>query len=225
MILDTISRNGGHLGAAMGAVELAVALHYVFESPKDRIIWDVGHQAHAHKILTGRRDLFPTIKQEGGISGFLKRSESPHDVFGAGHASTSISAALGIREALRLKDGQGKVVALIGDGGLMTVMLDTHEIHVHPRQPFASTDTVFPQGRPSPDYREHTVERATEYTAYGHQGDARALEELLDCIESGATPTADGRVGRDCTVLGLAAEHSIETGRIVELDATENSDA
>jgi 1-deoxy-D-xylulose-5-phosphate synthase len=118
MILETISKNGGHLGAAMGAVELAVALHYVFESPKDRIIWDVGHQAHAHKILTGRRDRFHTIKQQGGLSGFLRRDESPHDIFGAGHASTSLSAAVGIREALRLKDGQGKVVALIGDGGL-----------------------------------------------------------------------------------------------------------
>ncbi len=118
MILATISRNGGHLGAAMGVVELTVALHYVFESPKDRLIWDVGHQAHAHKILTGRRDRFPSIKQQGGLSGFLKRSESPHDIFGAGHASTSLSAALGVREGLRLKHGKGKVVALIGDGGL-----------------------------------------------------------------------------------------------------------
>jgi 1-deoxy-D-xylulose-5-phosphate synthase len=117
-ILEKISRIGGHLGAALGAVELTVALHYVFESPTDRIIWDVGHQAHGHKILTGRRDLFHTVKQEGGLSGFLKRSESPHDIFGAGHASTSISAALGVREALRLKDGRGKVVAVIGDGGL-----------------------------------------------------------------------------------------------------------
>ena len=118
LIMETISTNGGHLGAAMGVVELTTALHYVFESPKDRIIWDVGHQAHAHKILTGRRDRFHTIKCEGGLSGFLKRSESPHDIFGAGHASTSLSAAVGVREALRLKDGQGKVVAVIGDGGL-----------------------------------------------------------------------------------------------------------
>jgi len=118
LILETISEHGGHLGAALGVVELTVALHYVFDSPADRIIWDIGHQAHAHKILTGRRDLFHTIKQAGGISGFTRRSESPHDVFGAGHASTSISAALGIREALRLKDTPGKVIAVIGDAGM-----------------------------------------------------------------------------------------------------------
>ena len=118
MILETISQNGGHLGAAMGVVELTVALHYVFSSPRDRIVWDVGHQGHAHKILTGRRDRFHTIKQEGGLSGFLKRKESEHDIFGAGHASTALSAALGVREALRLKDGNGKVIAVVGDGGL-----------------------------------------------------------------------------------------------------------
>jgi len=118
LILQTISKNGGHLGAALGAVELAIALHYAFESPRDKIIWDIGHQAHAHKILTGRRDQFSTIRQDGGISGFLRRSESPHDIFGAGHASTSISAALGIREALRLKNEPGKVIAVIGDAGL-----------------------------------------------------------------------------------------------------------
>ncbi len=117
-ILQTISQRGGHLGAALGAVELAVALHWAFDSPADKIVWDIGHQAHAHKILTGRRDCFPRLKQEGGPSGFLSRRESPHDHFGAGHASTSISAALGIREALRLKDDPGKVVAVIGDASL-----------------------------------------------------------------------------------------------------------
>ena len=117
-ILEKISRIGGHLGASLGAVELTIALHYVFDSPTDRIVWDVGHQAHGHKILTGRRDAFHTLKQEGGLSGFLRRDESVHDVFGAGHASTSISAALGICEALRLKDAPGRVVAVIGDGGL-----------------------------------------------------------------------------------------------------------
>lgn len=117
-ILQTISKRGGHLGAALGAVELAVALHWAFDSPTDKLIWDIGHQAHAHKILTGRRDCFPELKLEGGPSGFLSRRESPHDHFGAGHASTSISAALGIREALRLKDDPGKVVAVIGDASL-----------------------------------------------------------------------------------------------------------
>ena len=118
LILRTISKQGGHLGAALGAVELAVALHWAFDSPTDKLVWDIGHQAYAHKILTGRRDRFDEIKSEGGLSGFLARHESPHDVFGAGHASTSISAALGIREALRLKDDPGKVIAIIGDASL-----------------------------------------------------------------------------------------------------------
>ncbi|MCA9664477.1 MAG: 1-deoxy-D-xylulose-5-phosphate synthase [Myxococcales bacterium] len=118
LILETILRNGGHLGAAMGAVELTIAAHYCFESPRDRIVWDVGHQGHAHKILTGRRDTFDSIKREGGLSGFLKRSESEHDIFGAGHASTSISAALGVREGMRLAQASGSVVAIIGDGAL-----------------------------------------------------------------------------------------------------------
>src|ERR671914_2261876 len=95
-ILETMSRVGGHTGASLGAVELAVALHYAFDTPRDRLVWDVGHQAYAHKILTGRRDQLPTIKQYGGLSGFLKREESEYDTFGAGHASTSLSAAMGM---------------------------------------------------------------------------------------------------------------------------------
>src|SRR5438034_11655345 len=95
-ILETMSRVGGHTGASLGAVELAVALHYAFNTPHDRLVWDVGHQAYAHKILTGRRELLPSIKQYGGLSGFLRRDESEYDEFGAGHASTSLSAALGM---------------------------------------------------------------------------------------------------------------------------------
>ncbi len=117
-ILETMSRVGGHTGASLGAVELAVALHYAFDTPRDRLVWDVGHQAYAHKILTGRRELLPTIKQYGGISGFLRRDESEYDTFGAGHASTSLSAALGMAIA---RDRQGEdhhVVALIGDASL-----------------------------------------------------------------------------------------------------------
>jgi len=117
-ILEKINQIGGHLGAALGTVELSVALHYVFDTPRDRVVWDVGHQGHGHKILTGRRDAFHTLKQEGGLSGFLKRTESPYDTFGAGHASTSISAALGMREGLALKNSPAKTVAVIGDGGL-----------------------------------------------------------------------------------------------------------
>ncbi len=117
-ILETMSRIGGHTGASLGAIELAVALHYAFDTPRDRLVWDVGHQAYAHKILTGRRDQLPTIKQYGGISGFLRRDESDFDSFGAGHASTSLSAALGMAIARDKKGENHHVVALIGDASL-----------------------------------------------------------------------------------------------------------
>jgi len=117
-ILETMSRIGGHTGASLGAIELAVALHYEFDTPQDRLVWDVGHQAYAHKILTGRRELLPTIKQYGGISGFLRRDESEYDTFGAGHASTSLSAALGMAIARDKKGEHHHVVALIGDASL-----------------------------------------------------------------------------------------------------------
>src|SRR4026208_2164240 len=117
-ILETMSRVGGHTGASLGAGALAVALHYAFDTPADRLVWDVGHQAYAHKILTGRRELLPTVKQYGGISGFLRRDESEYDTFGAGHASTSLSAALGMAIARDKKGEQHHVVALIGDASL-----------------------------------------------------------------------------------------------------------
>jgi len=100
-IIDTVSQTGGHLGASLGAVEITVALHAELSSPRDRIIWDVGHQAYGHKLLTGRLEGFNTLRQYGGISGFLRRAESEHDVMGAGHASTSISYATGLAEGLR----------------------------------------------------------------------------------------------------------------------------
>src|SRR2546427_10907383 len=115
-ILETMSRVGGHTGASLGAVELAVALHYAFDTPRDRLVWDVGHQAYAHKILTSRRELLATIKQYGGISGFLRRDESEYDTFGAGHASTSLSAALGMAIARDRKGADCHGAALIADG-------------------------------------------------------------------------------------------------------------
>src|SRR3982750_1857712 len=117
-IIDTCSRVGGHTGASLGAVELAVAMHYVFDTPSDRLVWDVGHQSYAHKILTGRRDQLHTIKQYGGLSGFLRRAESEYDTFGAGHASTSISAALGMAIARDRKGEKHHVCAVIGDASL-----------------------------------------------------------------------------------------------------------
>jgi len=117
-IISVVSEHGGHLAPSLGAVELAIALHYVFDTPRDKVIWDVGHQAYAHKLLTGRRDTFHTLRQCGGISGFCKRSESEYDVFDAGHASTSISSALGIASARDLAGEDFKVVAIIGDGSM-----------------------------------------------------------------------------------------------------------
>jgi 1-deoxy-D-xylulose-5-phosphate synthase len=117
-IIQTCARNGGHLGSSLGAVELNVALHYVFETPRDKLVWDVGHQAYAHKLLTGRRERFRTIRLPGGLAGFPERHESPHDAFGVGHASTAISAALGMIEAMRINGDPGRVVALVGDGAM-----------------------------------------------------------------------------------------------------------
>jgi len=121
-LIEKVAVTGGHIGASLGTVELVTALHYVFNTPRDKLIWDVGHQAYAHKIITGRRDVFHTLRQTGGISGFLRREESLYDTFNAGHSSTSISAALGILEA---RDHQGedyRVVAVIGDGALTAGM-------------------------------------------------------------------------------------------------------
>src|ERR1044072_659296 len=117
-ILDTVAKKGGHLGSSLGATELTIALHYVFRPPDDRIVWDTGHQAYAAKLICGRRERLSTIRQFGGLSGFLSREESEYDVFGAGHAGTSISAALGMVEAKALENSQRKVVAVISDGGL-----------------------------------------------------------------------------------------------------------
>ncbi len=120
--IDTVSITGGHLGAGLGVVELTVALHYVFNTPDDRIIWDVGHQSYPHKILTERRDRIRTLRQPGGLSGFTKRSESIYDPFGTAHSSTSISAGLGMAAARDLKDGDNNVIAVIGDGAMSAGM-------------------------------------------------------------------------------------------------------
>jgi len=117
-IIEVVAKNGGHLAPSLGAVELAIAIHYVFDAPQDKIIWDVGHQSYAHKLLTGRRDTFDSIRQHKGISGFTRISESPYDAFTTGHSSTSISAALGITTAKQIKGERSKVIAVIGDGSM-----------------------------------------------------------------------------------------------------------
>ncbi|MCJ7687063.1 MAG: 1-deoxy-D-xylulose-5-phosphate synthase, partial [Desulfobacteraceae bacterium] len=121
-IIETTSKTGGHLAPSLGTVELTIALHFVFDAPKDKIIWDVGHQAYAHKLITGRRDRFHTLRTYGGISGFPKRSESPYDSFDTGHSSTSISAGLGISTAKCLKGENSKVISVIGDGSMTAGM-------------------------------------------------------------------------------------------------------
>lgn len=121
-LIDTVAKIGGHLAAGLGTVELTTALHFVFNTPNDRLVWDIGHQAYPHKILTGRRDQLHTIRQTGGLSGFLKRQESKYDTFGAGHSSTSISAALGMAVAAAQQKTDREVVAIIGDGALTAGM-------------------------------------------------------------------------------------------------------
>jgi 1-deoxy-D-xylulose-5-phosphate synthase len=121
-IIETVSKTGGHLAPSLGVVELTIALHYVFDAPKDKIIWDVGHQAYAHKLLTGRKDQFHSLRTYGGISGFPKRNESPYDTFDTGHSSTSISAGLGISTAKALKGEKSKVISVIGDGSMTAGM-------------------------------------------------------------------------------------------------------
>ncbi len=117
-IIEACAKNGGHLGGSLGAVDLIIALHYCFNMPKDKIVWDVGHQAYAHKALTGRKDQLNTIRTKGGLSGFPKRDESPYDTFGTAHASTGISSALGIKIAKTLKNESDRVIVVVGDGGL-----------------------------------------------------------------------------------------------------------
>jgi 1-deoxy-D-xylulose-5-phosphate synthase len=122
LLISRVSENGGHLASNLGVVELTLALHRIFDSPRDKIIWDVGHQTYTHKLITGRREQFATLRQSGGLSGFPVRSESEHDAFGTGHAGTSISAALGMALARDLTGSDHQVVAVIGDGSLGTGM-------------------------------------------------------------------------------------------------------
>eukprot|EP01035_Chromulina_nebulosa_P069400 gene69400-biopygen30803 len=121
-IISIVSETGGHLGSSLGVVELTVAIHTVFDTPQDKLIWDVSHQCYPHKVLTGRRDRMRTLRKRNGLSGFTRRSESPHDPFGAAHSSTSISAGLGFAMARELGADQGDVVCVIGDGAMSAGM-------------------------------------------------------------------------------------------------------
>ncbi|MCX7880387.1 MAG: 1-deoxy-D-xylulose-5-phosphate synthase [Ignavibacteria bacterium] len=198
-IIDVITKVGGHFGPNLGAVELTVALHYVFDTPKDKIVFDTGHQGYPHKVLTGRRDLLPTIRKKGGISGFLKPSESEYDVYGAGHASTSISAALGFATARDLLKEDYKVVAVIGDGALtgglafegmnncgfqkrdIIVVFNDNGISIDPNVSAISTyfNEIF-SSRTINTVRE-TIWKATD--KFPHFGDR--LKEFLSRLEGG----------------------------------------
>ena len=120
--IDTVSKTGGHLGAGLGVVELSIALHYVFNTPRDRLIWDVGHQSYPHKILTGRKNKIETLRQKNGLYGFVKRSESEYDPFGTAHSSTSISAGMGMKIAKDLNKDDANIICVIGDGALSAGM-------------------------------------------------------------------------------------------------------
>ena len=121
-VIDVVSETGGHLGAGLGVIELTVALHFVFNTPKDKLVWDVGHQCYPHKIITGRKNKIRTLRKGGGLSGFTKRSESEYDPFGAAHSSTSISSTLGMATAKKLSNDNNNVVAVIGDGAMSAGM-------------------------------------------------------------------------------------------------------
>ena len=121
-MISAVSQSGGHLGSGLGVVELTVAIHYVFDTPDDKLIWDVGHQCYPHKIITGRRDRIRSIRQGGGLSGFTKRTESEFDPFGAAHSSTSISAALGFAISNKLSNKPGRAIAVIGDGAMLSLI-------------------------------------------------------------------------------------------------------
>ena len=199
--IDAVSVTGGHLGAGLGVVELTVALHHVFDTPEDIVIWDVGHQCYPHKILTGRRDRIRTLRQGGGLSGFTKRSESAYDPFGAAHASTSISAALGFAEARDLQGQSNNVVAVIGDGSMsagmayeamnnamgkrLIVILNDNDMSIAP--PVGAMSHYLARLVSSPGYRNIRKFAKGLAKAVGVEGAARRAEEYMRGMAVGGT--------------------------------------
>lgn len=192
LILNVISEKGGHLASNLGTVELAVALHYVFETPKDKIVWDVGHQSYPHKILTGRRDRFHTIRQEGGLSGFTNRFESDHDHFGAGHASTSISAALGIAEGMRLAGSPHMGIAVIGDGS-MTGGLAYEALNNAGHIPAKNLVVIFNDNDMSIDPNVGALSKFVNHTVThpGYNRFRKEIRSLVDSLNSHGVPVAN----------------------------------
>ncbi|MBZ4689472.1 1-deoxy-D-xylulose-5-phosphate synthase [Cereibacter changlensis JA139] len=203
--ISAVSVTGGHLGAGLGVVELTVALHAVFDTPRDKIIWDVGHQCYPHKILTGRRDRIRTLRTEGGLAGFTKRSESPYDPFGAGHSSTSISAALGFAAARDLTGEGGDAIAVIGDGSMsagmafeamnnaghlkkrLIVILNDNEMSIAP--PVGALSSYLSRlyaGAPFQDFKA-AAKGALGFLPEPFQEGARRAKEMLKSITVGGT--------------------------------------
>ena len=204
--IETITEIGGHLAPTLGVIELTVALHKVFDTPKDKIIWDVGHQGYAHKILTGRLDKFNTIRRMGGLSGFLKRSESEYDVFGAGHASTSISAAVGVAEAQKHNGDNFRVVSVIGDGSMtgglafeamnnaghlkspMIVILNDNEMSISPN--VGALNTYLTKIVTNPIYNQIRTEiwEITGKITFGRKSIQKALRKVEESLKSFLVP-------------------------------------
>jgi 1-deoxy-D-xylulose-5-phosphate synthase len=199
-MIETLSKIGGHTGASLGPVELILALHYAFDTPRDKLVFDIGHQAYAHKIITGRRDQFPTIRQYNGLSGFLRREESPYDVFNAAHAGTSISSALGIAAARDLKNEDFNVIAFIGDAGLtagmaleginqvghlkskMIILLNDNEMSISPNVgALAGYLNRIRTARPYNEFKHEVEEWIKAIPAVGEMmlSGARALKDTL----------------------------------------------
>ena len=204
-LIDVVSTTGGHLGAGLGVVELTIALHYVFDTPKDKLVWDVGHQAYPHKIITGRRDNIRTLRKGGGLSGFTKRSESEYDTFGAAHSSTSISSTLGIAVAKSLSNNSNHAIAVIGDGAMsagmayeamnnagamkskLIVILNDNDMSIAP--PVGAMSSYLARllsGRTYFGFRE-TVKSITSVFSKRFKDKAGKAEEFIRDIVSGGT--------------------------------------
>ena len=206
-IKSVVQENGGHYSSPLGVVDLSVALLYVFDSPQDKLIWDVGHQAYAHKILTGRRDEFRTLRTKDGVSGYLKRDESEHDIFGAGHASTAISAGVGIAEALRLAgDSDSHVVSIVGDGAMtgglayeglnnlghkklkMTVVLNDNRMSISPSVGSLSTYLTHVATNPLYNRVRDDIWKATGLLPLGTDAVRKFLKRLEEGLKGFLTP-------------------------------------
>ncbi len=205
-LIDVCSRTGGHIGAGLGVVELTIAMHAVFDTPRDQIVWDVGHQAYPHKLLTGRNDEMETLRQEAGISGFLKRSESVYDAFGAGHAATAISAGLGMAAGRDVMGEAFKVAAILGDGALscglayeglnnaghsgrdMIVVLNDNEMSIAPNVGAMHKYLTSIQRNPLYNRLRSKIGEIAEHAPGPFKGASTLLRKIEESVKSFLTP-------------------------------------